>query len=86
MVLLLWMLRLSMTAMLRGRWASSHGGMGSICQAAFLLFHMAATAGTATVASFTKTLPNTSFTFSLGWVMMLGNFDIPIFPSRRGGG
>lgn len=77
------LLRLSMTAMLRGRWASGHGGMGSIRRACFLLFHMAATAGTATVASFTKTVPDTSFSLSLGWVMMEGNFDIPIFPCRR---
>lgn len=75
-----------MTAMLRGRWASGHGGMGSICWPCFLLFHVAATAGTATVASFTMTVPNTSFTFSLGWVMMQGSFDIPVFPGRRGGG
>lgn len=80
------MLLLSMTAMLSRRWARGHGGMGSICQAAFLLFHMTATTSAATVASFTKTLPNTGFAFSLGWVVVQGNFDIPIFPSRRGGG
>lgn len=84
--MLLLLLRLSMTAMLRRRWASGHGGMGSIRRARFLLFRMAATASTATVASFTMTVPDTSFTLSLGWVMMQGNFDIAIFPGRRGGG
>ncbi len=75
-----------MTAMLRGRWTSSHGGMRSIRRARFLLFHMAATASTATAASFTMTVPDTSFALSLGWVMMEGNFDAPVFPGRRGGG
>lgn len=44
---------------------------------------MSAIDATAIVASFTVTLPNTSFTFSL--VMMNGNFDVSIFPSRGGG-
>lgn len=79
------LLLLSVAAMLRGRWARGHGGMGSIL-ACFLLFHMAAAAGAATVASFAVTVPDTSFTLSLGWVMMQGNFDVPIFPGRRGGG
>lgn len=83
--MLLLLLKLSMTAMLSGRWARSHGGMGSICWAGFLLFDMAATASTTTVASFTKTVPN-SFTLSVGWVMMHGDFDIPIFPGRSRGG
>lgn len=60
--------------------------MRSVCWACFLLFHMAATAGTATVASFTMTVPDASFTLSLGWVMMQGNFDISIFSGRRRGG
>lgn len=78
------MLLLSVAAMLRGRrWARGHGGMGSIRWACFLLFHMAATA---TVASFTNTVPNASLTLSLGWVMMKGNFDTAVFPCRRGGG
>lgn len=83
---MLLLLRLNMTAMLRGRWARGHGGMGSIRWTCFLLFHMTATAGTAAVASFTKTMTNTSFTLSLRWMMMEGNFDIPIVPCRRGGG
>lgn len=70
MMLLLLLLRLIMTAMLSGRWARGHGGMGSICRARFLLFHMATTAGTATVPSFTDTVPDASFILSLGWVMM----------------
>lgn len=81
--MLLLLLRLSMTAMLRGRWARGHGGMGSKWWACFLQFHMATTA---TVASFAVIVPDTSFTLSLRWVMMEGNFHIPIFPGRRRGG
>lgn len=75
-----------MTAMLRGRRACCHRRMWSICWPCFLLFHMAATAGAATVASFNKTVPDTTFTLSLGWVVMLGNFDIAVLPCRGGGG
>lgn len=75
---MLLLLRLSMTAMLSGRWARGHGGMGTISRACFLLFHMTATAGAATAAPFPMTVPNTSFTLSLGRVMMKGNFDIPV--------
>lgn len=80
------MVLLRMTAMLSRRWTGGHCGMGSICWACFLLFHMAATASIATVASFTVTVTNDSLTVSLRWVMMQGNFDTPIFPGRRGGG
>lgn len=77
------LLLLNMTAMLRGRWASGHRGMGSICWTCFLLFYMAAAAASgATAASFTKTVYNTSLVLSLGWVMMQGNFHIPVFPGR----
>lgn len=79
------LLLLNMTAMLRGRWASGHRGMGSICWTCLLLFYVAAAASAATAASFTKTVYNTGLVLSLGWVMMQGNFDIPVFPSRRGG-
>lgn len=82
--MLLLLLRLSVTAMLRGRWARGHGGMGSVRRACFLLFHMTATAG---AAPFPKTVPNTSFTLSLGrMMMMMGNFDIPVISGRRRGG
>lgn len=81
------MLLLRMTAMLRWRWTCSHGGMRSIRQTCFLLLPMAAATNTATVASFTETLSDTSFTLSLGRVMMQVDFDVPILPSRgRGGG
>lgn len=83
---MLLLLLLSVTAMLSRRWTGSHGRMGSVCWAAFFLFPKAATASTATVASFAKTLTGPSFTLSMGWVVMQGNFDIPIFTSRRGGG
>lgn len=62
---MLLLLRLIMTAMLSRRWARSDGGMGSICRARLLLFHMAATAGITTVASFSKTVPDNSFALSL---------------------
>lgn len=84
--MLLLLLLLNMTAMLRRRWASGHRGMGSICWTCFLLLSMAAAASAATAASFTQTVYNTSLVLSLGWVMMQGNFDIPVFSSRRGGG
>lgn len=81
-MLLLLLLRLIMTSMLR-RWrAGGDGGVGSVCRACFLLLHMAATAGTTTAASFTKTVPDASFTLSLGWLMMQGDFDVPVFPGR----
>lgn len=82
---MLLLLRLIMTAMLmlRGRGASGDRGMGGICQTCLLWFHMTATAGVTTVASFTNIVPNTSFTLSLRLVMMNGPFDVPILSGRR---
>lgn len=84
MVMLL--LRMSMTAVLGGRLVGSGRRMGCISRASFLLFHMATATSSATTASFTNSMPSSCLTLSLGWVMVQGSFDISIFSGRRGGG
>lgn len=83
-------LLLTVATLLSRRRSGSHCGMGSISWALFFLFYMTTTASITTVAPVTMAAPTSSLALSLRWMMRMvvvqGNFDIAVFPCRRGGG